>query len=84
MAEEKNMCSSPARAPKSQLAVEPPLTGGCWNPTKKRYPTLKDKEEAAERDGRRATITIKPNPIPAGWVTHKLENNKYQRGSPTL
>ena len=27
--------SPPARAPKLQLAVEQPLTGGCWNPPKK-------------------------------------------------
>ena len=29
------MCSSPpTKAPKSQLAVEQPLSGGCWNPPK--------------------------------------------------
>jgi len=32
----EDMCSSPpARAPKSQLAVEQTLTGGCWNLSKK-------------------------------------------------
>ena len=32
----EDMCSSPpARAPKSQLAVEQPLTGRCLNPSKK-------------------------------------------------
>ena len=41
--------SSPARAPKLQLAIEQPLTGGCWNPPKKRYPLSKDKEEASVR-----------------------------------
>ena len=39
----------PVRAPKSQLAVEQPLTGGCWNLPEKRYPTSKVKEEAAAR-----------------------------------
>ena len=28
-----------------------------------------------QRDGRKGAITIKSNPIPAGWVTHNLENN---------
>ena len=28
-----------------------------------------------QQDGRKDTIMIKPNPIPAGWVTHKLENS---------
>ena len=35
----------------------------------KRYPTSKDKE------GRKGANMIKSNPIPAGWSTHKLENN---------
>ena len=36
MAESKDMhSSSPARAPKLQLAVEQPLTGECWNHQKK-------------------------------------------------
>ena len=53
MAELKDVHSSPPmRAPKLQLAVEQPLTGGCWNPhTKKRYPMTKDKEEASEMVG---------------------------------
>ena len=33
---------------KSQLTVDQSSTGGCWNPPK-RYPTSKDKEEAAVR-----------------------------------
>ena len=28
-----------------------------------------------QRDSRRGTMMIKSNPIPAGWVAHKLENN---------
>ena len=31
-------------------------------------------KEKPQRDGRRGSITIKSNPITAGWVTHKLEN----------
>ena len=34
-------------------------------------------------DGRRGTITIKPNPTPAGWVTRTREQ-WYQRSSPTV
>ena len=30
--------SSPARTPKSQLAAEQPLKGGCWNPPEKIIP----------------------------------------------
>ena len=39
----------------------------------KRYPTSKDKK--LQQVGRRDAITIKLNLIPAGWVTHRLENN---------
>ena len=36
----------------------------------------KEKEKAIVRwKGRRGTVTIKSNPMPAGWVTHRLENN---------
>ena len=38
--------SPPLRAPKSQLAVEQPSTGGTYQ---KRYPTSKDKEEATAK-----------------------------------
>ena len=41
--------------------------------TKKDTPHPKTKEKL-QLDGRRGTITIKSNPITAGWVTHKLEN----------
>ena len=63
--------SPPARAPKSQLAAEPPLTEGHWHPPKKDT-TSKDK---------RSTTTVKSNPKPVGWVTHKLQN---QRSSPAV
>ena len=65
--------SPPVRPPRSQLAVERQLTGGCWNLPKKDAPHSKTKK--LNRGGRRDTIMIKSNPIPTGWVTHKLENN---------
>ena len=74
-----DVCSSPpARAPKSQLAVEQPSTEGHWNPPKKDTPGPKRKKK---RDGRRGTITTKSNPTPAGWVTHKLENSNTKKSS---
>ena len=44
----KDVCAS-ARAPKLQLTVEQPWTGGHWNPPKKRYPTSRDNKEDAAR-----------------------------------
>ena len=50
MVDYKDVLSSlTSRAPKLQLAVEKPSTGGCWNPPKKDTPPSKDKEEAAAR-----------------------------------
>ena len=47
------ICSSlPVRAPKSQLAVEQPSTGGCWNLPKKGTPCPKTKKNL-QQDGRR-------------------------------
>ena len=63
--------SPPARAPKSQLAIEKPPTEGLWNSPKKRYSCPKTKEKL--QDSRRGAITIKSNPIPGGWATHRLE-----------
>ena len=74
MVEQKDRRSyPPARAPKSQLVVEQPLTGGHWNPPKK--DTLRPKTKKLQQDGRKGVIVIKSNPISAGWVTHRLENN---------
>jgi len=78
MVEEKDVHSCLARAPKSQLTIEQPLTGGHWNPSKKKkkndspHPKTKKK---LQWNGRRGTIMIKSNPIPTGWVIHQLENN---------
>ena len=63
--------------PKSQPAVEQPLTGGCWHPPRKDTPHPRTKEKQ-QRDGRRGAIMIKSNSIPIGWVTHKLENNNIK------
>ena len=58
------------------------ITTKCWTIidrktlelTKNDTPHPKTKEKP-QWDGRRPAITIKSNPITAGWVTHKLENN---------
>ena len=58
------------------------ITTYCWKIidkktlelTKKDTPHPKTKEKP-QWDGRRGAITKKSNPITAGWVTHKLENN---------
>ena len=42
-------------------------------PTKKRYPTSKDKKP--QWDSRRGTIRLRSNPITARCVTYKLENS---------
>ena len=52
------MHSIPESAPKSQLAVEQPSTGGCWNPPKKDTPHSKKKEKL-QQNGRTGTITTK-------------------------
>ena len=60
--------SSPARTPKSQLAGEKPLTGGCWNPPekKKKDTPCPGTKEKPLQDSRRGTIMLKSNPLPAG------------------
>ena len=73
MVQKKDKHISPsARAPKLQLAVKQQEDAGTY---RKRCPKSKDKEEATARC-RRGANTIKSKPIPAGWVTHRLENNK--------
>ena len=71
--------SPPLRGPESQLVVEQSLTGRHGNHQKK-SPMSKDKKP---QDSRRGTITMKSNPIPARWVTHKLENNP-KKNFPTV
>ena len=34
-----------------------------------------EKKKKLQQDGRKGTNTIKPNPIPARWVTDRLENS---------
>ena len=36
----------PARAPKSQLAIEQPLTGGCWNLQEKKIPHIQSQRRS--------------------------------------
>ena len=58
------------------------ITTNCWtiidrktlDLTRKDTPHPKTKEKL-QWDGRRGAITIKPNLITTGWVTHKLEKN---------
>ena len=64
--------SPPARAPKLQLAVEQPLTGGSWT-HQKTIPHVQRRSHSDMVAG--GAVTIKSNPIPSGWVTHKLKNN---------
>ena len=57
------------------------ITTRCWTVidrkilelTKEDTPHPKTKEKT-QWDGRRGTITVKSNPITAGWVAHRLEN----------
>ena len=57
------------------------ITTSCWTIidrktlelTKKDTPHPKTKGKP-QWDGRRGAITVKSNPITAGWVTHRLEN----------
>ena len=57
------------------------ITTNCWTIidrktlelTKKDTPHPKTKEKP-QWDGRRGALTVKSNPITAGWVTYKLEN----------
>ena len=83
---EKDMCPSPsARAPKLQLAIEQPLTRRRWNLPKKKKDTPHPKtKKKLQQDSRRGTIMIKSNPIPAGWVTHRLENSNTKEVLPLL
>ena len=81
MAEYKDVCSCPStRTPKSQPVAEQPSTRGCWNPPKKDTPGPKTKKKP-HWDQRRDAVTIKLNPITTWWMTHKWENEKYQRSS---
>ena len=46
--------------------------------TRKRYSCPKTKEKL-QQDSRRGAITIKSNPISAGWATHRLEKNNTKK-----
>ena len=60
-----------------------PSPGGLPNPgIKPRSPALEADTLISEPPG--GTITIKSNPIPTVWVTHKLENNNTKEVLPLL
>ena len=67
------------------------ITTSCWTtidrmmlePTKKDTPHPKTKKKP-QLDGRRGTITVKPNPYLLEWVTHKLEDNNTKEVLPLL
>ena len=67
------------------------ITTNCWTIidrktlelTKKYTPHPKTKEKP-QWDGRRGAITIKSNPITAGWVTHKLDHRSPPTGVKVL
>ena len=66
-----------------QLAVEQPLTGRYWNPSRKDTPHPRTKKKL-QRNSRKGTIMIKSNPMPVRWATHKLENNNTKEVFPLL
>ena len=52
-------------------------------PIKKDIP-CPETNKKPQKDDRRGTITIKSNPIPAGWVANNLENNNTTEVLPRL
>ena len=61
MAEQKDMCSSPAKTPELQLVAEQPSTGECWIPPKKDTPHPGAKEKP-QQDSRRGKIAFSIQP----------------------
>ena len=62
-----------ARTPESQLAAGKSSTGRHWNSPKK-IPRIQRQRRSYSEMVRRGAITVKSNPITAGWVTHGLDN----------
>ena len=62
----------PARTPESQLTAEQSSIGRHWNSPKKIPHIQRQRRSHNEMVG--GGITIKSNPVTAGWVTYKLEN----------
>ena len=66
------------------------ITISCWTTTDRRTlePTKKDMcpkiKEKPQWDCRRGANKIKSNSTPAGWTTHKLENNNTKEIPPLL
>ena len=75
MVEYKDGLSLPlVRTPESQLAARQSLTGREWNSPKKISHIQRQRRSHNEMVGEAQSITVKSNPITAGWVTHRLEN----------
>ena len=53
-------------------------------PTKKKDTLSLKTKKKPQWDGKRGAIMIKSNPIPAWWVTHRLENNNTKEILPLL
>lgn len=69
----EGMYLSPYKSTELPTSQDQSLTGGrILEPTKKRPPHPKKTKEKLQGGGRRSPITIKSNPILAGWATHKL------------
>ena len=69
------------RAPESQLTAEQSSTRGHWNSPKK-IPHIQGQGRSHNEMVGGGTITIKSNPMAAGWVTNKLENTYTTEGQP--
>ena len=79
----RRTCTQLLWASKSQLPVEQPSTGGCWNPPKKDTWHLKTKQKP-QWDVRRGAIMVKSNLLPDRWMTHKQKNNNTKEVLPLL
>lgn len=73
---QKDVGSSPVRAPKPQVAAEQPPTG-------RRRNTPEKEEKQPPRDGSRGTATVQSQPAPAGGRPTNW-GQRHQRSPPTL
>ena len=79
---EKNTCSSPSRAPKSQLAVEQLAVDRRMLNLLKTDTSCPKTKKKPQQDSRRGTIMIKSNPIPPRWMAHRLKNSNTKEVLP--
>ena len=71
---------SSCNSTKSQLAIER-KDAGTYH---KKISHVHRQSKKLQQDSRRDTSTIKSYPTPAGWVTHKLEDNNTKEVLPLL